>query len=115
MRKYIERQAARRRSVARENVLRFCQDAVDRWLGQNDAHHGQPALNLRLHELVRGGKPCCSLMSRDIDRSGFCTAEESSEHLSVPEREGRPKRVASRVASDAVEQGHKSSECGGTL
>src|SRR5262245_23188794 len=115
MREYIERQATRRRSVARENALRFCQDTVDRWLGQNNAHHGQPAFNLRLHELVRGGKPCCALMSRDIDRSGFCAAEESNERLSVPEYEGRPKRVASGVASDAVEQGHKSSKCGGTL
>jgi hypothetical protein len=54
-------------------------------------------------------------MSRDIDRSGFWAAEESGERLSVPEHEGRPKRVASGVASDAVEQGHKSSECGGIL
>src|SRR5262249_2071341 len=113
--KYTDRWAPRRRCVARKNVLRHCQDTVDRWLRQHNAHHGQPALNLRLYELVRGGKPSCALMSRDIDRSGFRAAEEIGEHLSVPEHEGRPKRVASGVASDAVEQGHKSSKCRGIL
>ena len=54
-------------------------------------------------------------MSRDIDRSGFCAAEEIGEHLSVPEHEGSPKRVPGGRAGDAVEQGHKSSECGGIL
>ncbi|MBI3961440.1 MAG: hypothetical protein HY335_01720 [Deinococcus sp.] len=79
---------------------------MDLVLGQHDAHHRQPAPEVRFDRQPNGGKLSLAMMGRDRDRGHPGAGKQRGKFLPITEHERRTQGVGRSLTRDPLKQRH---------